>query len=87
MIKDYKGPSNSSEILAHLVEETIQGAFQSDEGYTYLVLSSGDALVFANASYWKESQKDVERVVRKRQAQIQRQVNELGRMTALVENL
>ena len=83
MLKDYSGPSNSPEIFKHLVGETIRGAFVGDDGHVYLVLSDVDALVFAGGAYWKEGRKDVEFLVGKRRAQIERQLAELGRLTAL----
>lgn len=83
MLKDYKGAANSPEILKHLVGETIRGAFVADDGHVFLVMSGGDALVFADGAYWKESQKDVASVIDKRKAHIERQLAELGRLTAI----
>ena len=83
MLKDYKGASNSPEIFKHLVGETIRGAFVADDGNIYLVMADGDALVFADGAYWKEGQKDVARMIDKRRAYIERQLAELGRLTAI----
>lgn len=83
MLKDYRGASNSPELFKYLVGETIRGAFVGDDGHIYLVMSDGDAVVFADGAYWKEGQKDVTRLIDKRKSQIQRQLEELGRLTVI----
>lgn len=63
-LKDYAGPANSPEIFEHLVGETIQAAFQDDDGYVYLVVGSGDAVLFGRPGggppvYWRVHAEEV----------------------------
>lgn len=80
MLTDYKGPSNSSEIFQYLVGEKITAAFKIDNKI-YLVLESGQAIVFggrdSSPSYWKEAEMELSRTVKERAREIKRKIAEL----------
>jgi len=81
MLKDYKGPANSSELLKYLVGDTVKGAFINSEGNICLVFSSGEGVVFSHAAYWKELESDVKTEVRKRKEQIDSLIGQLKDIT------
>lgn len=82
MLKDYKGPSNSPEILKYLVGDTVKGAFVNSEGHICLVFSSSDGLVFSKTgAYWKESECEVKKEVEKRREQINSLIDQLKDIT------
>lgn len=90
MLTDYKGPSNSPELLKHLVGDTITGAFialnpGTGHCHMWLVLSSGDSLVLGSNDggvpvYWKASSEDTKRAVDCRQREIQEQLEQLRQL-------
>jgi len=91
MLSEYKGASNSPDMLQHLVGETIRGAML-DNGYMVLVLGSGVALVLTCArkadehhvpAFWVEASVEVRLRISRRVAQIERQQKELKEITWL----
>lgn len=67
MLSEYKGPSNSRDLLKHLVGEKITGAFIFNS-HMWITLGSGVSLVLGSGSecvpsYWKESAVDTKRAV------------------------
>jgi len=82
MLKDYKGPSNSPEVLKYLVGDTVKGAFFNSEGNMCLVFSSGDGLIISkNGSYWKDLDYEVKTEVEKRKEQINSLIAQLKDIT------
>jgi hypothetical protein len=47
-LKNYNGPSNSPDLLPHLQNETIKGAYFDAEGALCIVVSDGSALVLSS---------------------------------------
>ena len=76
MLTEYKGPANNPDLFQHLVGEKITAAFQT-RSQVYLVLESGEAIVFGHASYWREDKEHVDRVVSERGTQIRSHIAEL----------
>lgn len=87
MLSDYKGPSNSPEMLQYLVGERIEGAFV-DGAHLILMLSSGKSLILTAfgecvPAMYPESKEKTQKRVSKRKAEIERKQWELNLLTAL----
>jgi len=89
---DYKGPSNSQEILPHLIGEKIKAAFPVRDGEhtrLWLVMESGSALVLCSIGggtpcMWKEPADKVLREIQRRVDEIERQTRRLGKEKELL---
>jgi len=95
MLSEYKGPSNSTNLLKHLPGERIEGAM-IDKQHFVLVLESGTSLVLTAScgigysmcpSYWKEDQSDTKARIRKRQEYIKDLQSQLAKATSLLEEI
>lgn len=81
MLKNY---NDHPTVLSSVTGETIRGVFVKEDGTILLILSGGDALAFSGeATYWKEGREDVERIIRTRQAQVERLLAELKNLVVV----
>ena len=87
MLRDYKGPSNSSEIFQHMVGEKVAACFQyerrvwlvTESGHAFVVGGSGDATTV----FWQEMPEKVQRVIAERRRDIHQRIRELDDMAGI----
>jgi len=86
-LDDYKGAANSNEVFQTLVGEKIVACFLNDRGDLYLVTKCGAALVVHPngevLAWWVEKKADVDRIVAKRRAEIERKIAELRQLGSI----